>query len=511
MPPKLSNKDALKMLQKQIEDGLRQQERPDFIPSGIQEDIIIPFGCGDYKIVVALDCNKAGKTATAVQCLANVFWDNDKDYFNYNVFNEWPYPKKGRITGTVKNTADDGPIREEIKKWWAPGRYEEAKGGKNYYSSYKTDTGFSFDILTYKQEPDEFEGPMLGWTWSDEPPKDVFVGPITSRFAEGGIWLITATPIKCGPFLAVLDDLQEKETPLITVTADIRKNDTETGKPNHLGTKKGLWTTKQIDDYSKTIPLDEQDARLHGKANSKSGTVYYMFDRSVHVSPYDIGEDYAKEWNCFHVMDPHAKHFPAMQWWAMDPKGDFICYNEWPTYDFLAAHYDEVRNSEICNYTIEELSRIIKVLDGSNYGLEIKSRWLDPRSPEVDKLILEYAKHGIDFHIPPAQSIETQRERIRELLSYDKQRVVSVFNKPKIYICPHCVNTTRSFERHYWDEEKDKESERYKDFMDAARYFFAGLGNAVYEPKRVKKKVTTVTTIEEHYEINDNMYDVCLG
>jgi hypothetical protein len=190
-------------------------------------------------------------------------------------------------------------------------------------------------------------------------------------------------------------------------------------------------------------------------------------------------------------MDPHPKAYSAIQWWLLTPSGDFVCYNEWPNFTLLGAHYDEVRNTQTCPYTPEMISRFIHVLDGSRYGIKILNRFMDPRfgrSTEgeygrgTESLMSEYAKYNLVFELPPSEFIEVQRDRVRDLLRYEKSLPINQYNKPKIYWMPHCLNSIRAIQRHHWAEPKpgqssEKEAEMHKDFIDPLRYLLAALGD----------------------------------
>jgi len=523
------NKDPIALLREQIEADAASFSAPDFEPTGVQEDYIVPFGCGDYDIVCILDNNKAGKTATAVNILKNVIWPYDEKWFGWwqgkNLYLNWPYPKSGRIIGTVKNTADNGPIRKEILKWWPKGRYRSEKASKAYESQYWTDTGFDFDVMTYQQEPEEFEGPLLGWTWCDEPPPEKIVGAITSRFIQGGIWLITATPISCGPFLDIIEDLRSAGSRIYVSSHSLYESDVMNGKPNHLGTKRGLWTTEEIRRYEANTPIDERGARIYGKANAKSGKIYSDFNPSVHVigginCPYagfSVDSETARKANCFCIIDPHRKGFPAIQWWMLLENNDLICYNEWPTVEFLGGYYDETRKSVICNYTPEQIANFIKIFDGTKYGLTMRARVMDPRFGKAsegeygratDSLMAEYARHGLIFELPPMERIEIQRDVIRDKLRYDPMLPINPYNKPKIYWMEHCKNSIRAIERHYWDAPErgkaiEREAERYKDFIDTIRYLLAWLGESGYEARRAKKERMISVKKESPYVIHE--------
>ncbi len=476
-----------------LEGVKHHAEHEDYVPSGINEDLIRAFGSGEYQIIVVLDANKCGKTSTAANILKNIIWPNDKEWFSQPLFEKWPFPKQGRLIGTVKNTADDGPIRTEILKWWPRGKYTASKGAKHYFSLYECDTGWKFDVMTYEQATEEFEGPLLGVILMDEPAPERILGACMSRFMHGGILLITATPYgqNIQPLLQAVKDMEEKGLKVKYLSHTIYENSETTGKLNSKGTKRGLMSDKEIEAFSSGIPIHERPARLEGKMVSTSGLIYPAFDENIHVKDYDLSSPLLKEWNCFMGMDPVEKYYPFFGWWGRDADNTWICYNEWPTYKMMGAFYDEIRRSEICPYTPEDLSGVVKVFDGAQRGMRLLGRAVDPRfargsegdwSKKVDGIVAEYSLHGLNFQMAPFEKIGVQRERIRALQHYEPLLEIGPFNRPRFYILPHCQNTIRAFKRHYWEDENAKESERYKDPIDVFRYILATFGDIPHLP-----------------------------
>lgn len=504
---------------------LSRVQGPQFEPTGVMEPVIKSVGEGKYFIIFVYCANKLGKTAIAANILKNIFWEHDPDFFDYPLFREWPFNdasgniiKKGRIIGTVKNTKDTGPIREEVLKWWPP-RYECAKGGKTFYSEYVTDTGYDFDVMTYEQKPEELEGPLLSWAWLDEPPPPEFLGPILSRFPHGGIILFTMTPINAGVFIDELQDLEDKGTKIKRITGSIFDNSKESGLANSKGRMRGLMTEQEIKDYVKRIPLHEQDERIYGKITKKAGKVYPDFNREVHVRDILLKPDF----NYYMVIDPHRKYYPFMQWWAVTPDEKYYCWNEWPDKGELGGYYDEMRTLSICPYEIETLAHIIKIKETTGFKFEkpndyqILKRFIDPRfargtegeyGRSTEGIRGEYAKLGLLFESPPHETIGEQRNKIINLMNYDKQKPVSVVNEPAIYFHPRCINSIRAFERHSWDEHTQKENEKYKDPVDCTRYFFSGLGDKRYEKVHIKKPVFIRPAGQEYTE---RLGDIELG
>lgn len=509
---KLTLVESLSQLKEKIQEKVEIMSAPGYEPTGLQEDIIYSVGRGLHQIIVALHPNDVGKTTAGVNILRNIIWDYDPTWYAFwqgkSIFRdrEWPV-KRFRIASEHNYLAESGAIQIEINNWWPRGRYTWEKGGKPYPSLCTTDSGWMGDALSYTQDRKMFESLKIDFMWTDEPADPGLVGAITSRFTdtENMIWLVTATPIKCGPFLDMLSDLKDKGTRVKYLTGTAYENSITNGKANHLGTKKGMRSDAAIAAKIAATPLDERDARCFGKSNSKAGRIYYDFDMNIHIRDFDLTGDYAKSWNCFMSMDPHPKAFPFIQWWARTPDKKYVCYNEWPTKDFLQGnYYDEVRQSLICNYDAEMISKFIKIYDGTQFGLSVYKRFLDPRPAKAsehnygkmsESLLEQYARYGIDFTVPPAQLIETQRDIVRKHLKYDKQLPICDNNEPSIYIMPHCHNSIRMMDRHYWDEENECESERYKEGPDCTRFFFAGIGDWQYkqpnkpEEKKAKKRL----------------------
>lgn len=481
--------DCLSQLRNQIVDGIEKQSESTFVPTGLQEEVVYWVGKGEHHIILALHANDAGKTTAGVNILRNIIWDHDHRYFSYwdgySVFRDksW-HLKKFRIASIPKNLVESAAIQTEIKRWWPRNRYQWEKGGQKFPSQCTCDNGWTGDCFSYNQKREDFESIKLSFMWFDEPGRPDLIGACTSRFANDGmLWLITATPYRAGAFLDVIDDLSERsikvKTKKLTGTAD--DNSITKGKPNHLGTKRGLRTDEEIQIKKDICPPDEYGARIEGKADYKMGRIYYDFDQNFHVKDYDLNTDYFKKANCFTVIDPHDKAYPFIQMWALLPDGLFVLYNEWPTFETLGKnYYDEMRVSTPCNYNVEQISRFIKIYEGSQYGLHTVARFMDPRFGKAKEGTIiqpegwcsQFAKHELVFSFPVCQKIEIQRDRIRTLLRHDTQ---NPFEIPMMAMMPHNVNSIRMFSRHYWEDEGVLESEQYKEGPDCTRVLHAGL------------------------------------
>lgn len=499
---------------------MAEESKAPYEPTGLQEDLIYAVGCGKFKIVVALDANRTGKSRTIMEIAKNIMWPCDEKWFAWwngdSVFKKWPYPEKSfRITGTPTAVADNGSLMIELKKSWPRGRYNLDKNGKSYYSQISTDTGWLGDMMTYEQSREEYEGKTLSLVISDEPPKPTLMGAVMSRLMQG-LWIIGATPINCGIFLDILDDLEEKGAKVKRVSGSIWQNDKDNGKPNHLGTKKGLWSSEEINNYVATIPLDERESRLEGKASNKSGKIYPMYDDSYpadarHVKKIDIGGGYLEKCNCYMAIDPSPKYYPFIKWYAVTPENHVVVYNEFPSVKYMGCvYFDEIRHSRQFKLSMEQLAAIIKACDFGEFGAKIIARIPDPRFvAQYPDYMSELARWGITgWKVPPADRIETQRIKLQQMMNFDLQLPFNVHNQPSWYVAPWCENSRRAYSRHFWAEKKPGsantdgvESEDFKDPIDCDRYFLGAI-NVKYEDqvtKAISKKALATNFMKKGY------------
>lgn len=168
-------------------------------PNGSCEEFIREVGTGERFIVLFSAANGVGKTCVAANVLANIMFGKDNTenpWFNYPLYRNWPYEKKGRIVSQAANIEKN--LIPTLQEWLPYGRYTAQKGTKSFLSKWKTDKEsgeWTFDIMTNEQDPKEFEGPTLGWIWCDEPPTETIFKACVSRLRKGGILIITATPL----------------------------------------------------------------------------------------------------------------------------------------------------------------------------------------------------------------------------------------------------------------------------------------------------------------------------
>jgi hypothetical protein len=134
-------------------------------PIGKMEEFLNEGLSGKYLTAFMSSANGTGKTTTIVGLIANICFPNDNPFFQQPIIKDWKWLRKGRIvsdTTTIKETII--PMLEQMipKK-----NYTRSKAGKEFYSKWKMkdDKGkvvFEWDLMTYEQDPKQFESANLG-------------------------------------------------------------------------------------------------------------------------------------------------------------------------------------------------------------------------------------------------------------------------------------------------------------------------------------------------------------
>ena len=115
----------------------------------------------------------------------------------------------------------------------------------------------------------------------------------------------------------------------------------------------------------------------------------------------------------------------------------------------------------------------------------------------TEGIVSQYAKAGVYFKYCPEVSISATRNLVNDRLKYDIHQSLDEYNRPNLYIMPHCLNTIRAFDRHYWMEGKEKEAEKYKDPIDCCRNLLGYLGDSEWKTyARKTKKIQKYNTYE---------------
>lgn len=408
----------------------------------------------DYPIAFSA-ANGISKTATVACLMANLAWPGRNPYFNFERFNNWPWPKRIRYITDPELVKDSGPFRQEILKWFPKGGWTSEKAGKQYYSQYKAN-GWFIDVLTNDQDVRQFEGGTFGLIIMDEPPPQSIYNACIGRLRLGGLILVVMTPLTHAAWF--YDQIAPNIGDRI-VYGDIEDACIQHGVRGHL----------EHDNIQRMIanwPPEEIEARAHGKALYLRGLIFKSFDPSVHVLKENIKVPAGAQ--VFQSVDPHSDKPFAVTYGMPDQMGDLYIVDEWPNEDFYKMHN--------CQLTVKDYANIFK---DKEQGWNMKKRIIDRHFAETSSLVnrrtlREEFEQETKIYFHPSykaeEEIETGILKVREYLKWDNTKPFGNLNKPKIFINPSCKNTIKSLTHWARDPETGRVQDAYKDFCDTLRY-----------------------------------------
>lgn len=450
----------------QVEERCRE-----FAPNGKQAEFIQAVGKCEKFVYLFVTANGVGKDCAAMNILANILWGPQNAHFKgLPLFEKWPFPEKHiRIVTESSLVTESGPIDKEIATWWPKGRYTSHKGGKQYITHYKTDTGFLVDKMTYEQEPEEFEGVNLGAVFFSEPPPERIFDRCISRLRRGGIVVIYMTPLMNGAWIQdrLLDD---KDTAL--VTADIEANCRQHGI-------RGVLNHEDLERMMRQWKPEEVEARVHGKFIHLSNVILgNSFNRQVHVVPDNLQPPAGSQWGM--VVDPARGKPWAMGWFWVDPRGQIVFDSEYPLEDWTKCRET--------NLTIHNYSDMIRIMEKDkvmNWRI-IDRHFANARNDYGTTLKQDLAeKFGLEFQdsYNCENEVEVGIQKMKDLLGFNRAMPIDSLNFPRILFKASCRNIIRSLER--WDRDPENlqpnKMSIYKDHFDLVRYASMA-GMEVYMP-----------------------------
>lgn len=426
----------------------RRRENPHkyFLPNGKCAEFIELVGSDKVFVCLLSGGNGTSKTSTGVNIMAHIIYGpSGNKYFDFPLFNKFPYPKRGRIASDP--TTIQQVIIPELKKWFPKGRYTSSKAGKNFEHVWQTDTGFKFDLMTYEQDVEEFESATLGVAWFDEPPSLAIFKATVARMRRGGIIFITATPLT-GAWMYdhIITKNKGDFTPFHKwqrqrdyIYIDVEDNCKQHGVNGYL---EHPAIERMIAEYDE----EDKQARVHGRFHHLLGLVFKMFDRKIHViKPFRITK---RDFVVVQALDPHPRVQDAVSWIAIDRKGTkFIIDELWI----------KAKTSELAH-------RINKKDD--LYRIEL--HLIDPIAFNEDKhqdnpaeqtLAAQlYNDYDLDYRVATKDRVRADR-RIKDALDY-QQVGKEIIVAPELYVFDTCTGHIFEFEHHSWEEWSGKTAER---------------------------------------------------
>ena len=441
----------LRDVQEEITFRLQCEKFRFYEPNAKCEEFIKKVGelneAGKHNFIVLFSAaNGVGKTCVSANIIAHILWgkESENPWFDYPLFKNFPFPKKGRIVSDPENIKTN--LIPTMKEWFPEGRYKPMKGGKQYDSVWTTDSGFEFDIMSYEQDPKEFESATLGWAWFDEPPPEAIFKATVSRMRKGGIIIISETPLYGAwlydHFIANPDQETLAKGQRAYIEAGVEAACKQHGVRGHL----------EHDDIERMIAEyteDEKQARVNGKFQHLIGMRFKQFSRNIHViPPFNIDR---RNYSVWHALDTHPRVNDCGVWIAMDRKGRKIVVDEfWEKCANGTEGMAETIKSKNSNYRIEKL-----LLEPSAF---VKDQHLDQNEEVLaDKL----QKYGLNYF--PATKNRTASDKcIEDALTYTKiplNGVEEYIKAPELYIFSNCVHTIWEFEHLMWAQRTGKSAD----------------------------------------------------
>jgi phage terminase large subunit-like protein len=443
-------------------------------PSGKGEEFIDAFASGENFIVLYSAANGVGKTATCSNILAHLFWNTgENDYFNGKLFKEFPFLKRGRIISTPTNIEKN--VIPEMKYWFPKHKYTTSKGNKKFESIWKTDSGWEWDIMTYEQSVEEFEGITLGWAWFDEPPPEAIFNATVARMRRGGIIFIGATPLAGSAYMydkfakGKIDvEIKSEQTgamikferKIAYIEADIESACREHGVRGHLRHNDIM---NIIAEYSE----DEKQARIYGKFQHLAGMIFKNFNRKVHViEPFQID---TRNFAVYEFLDPHPRTPDATMWVAVDKNGTKYVCDEL----FIKVTSDEELAVKIMNKASQY--RIIqRMCDPSAFVV-------NQHEKDGKSLAMKLSENGLNY-LEASKSRSMADRRILTALTYQEVKGHMV-KAPELYIFSTCERTIFEIEHYRWQEYTGKSSDQHDPKgkpVDKDDHMVENLGRALY-------------------------------
>lgn len=436
-------------------------------PIGKVEKFLDKLLSNNYIVGALLAANGVGKTTAMVNMVAHLCYPVGNKFFQQPLMKEWPYPKRGRIV------SDPTTIKEAIipalQEWLPDKKYTTLNRGKNYPASWKTSTGWEFDLMTYDQDPKEFESTTLGFVLFDEPPPEIIYKASIARLRKGGICGIFATPLMGSAWMydEIVANPNAESQFRFFMEAEVEDACITHGKRGFLEHDAIL---KMVAQYKE----EDMVSRVFGKFQHLVGLVFKEFSRDVHVlKPFEANSD---DYCVYVSWDTHPREPEAIVWVAVDRKGRCIVV-------------DELRSDA----PTPELVARIKAID-SKY--RVVKRLLDPAGFIEDKRTGDSFANMLarDYQLvfEPASKRRTDAVRLMQDAFHYEVAGGDMVVKPMLLVSELCTNTIRELQHWQWQEytgktvEKRDKNPRPQDKDD---HFIEAIGRVLLDDPRFIEKI----------------------
>jgi hypothetical protein len=361
-------------------------------------------------------------------------------------------------------------------------------------------------LRSYDQDPDTFEGiDYHWWHWDEPPPQKHYRAVERGKIVTNAPSWFTMTPLK-EPY--IYDELSLKapfDEEIDTMRGEIWDNCMDwcykcnlVIEENKDGTRKiakcpncgrtmGFIPKAGIDEYLKTLPEEEREAREKGIWRHLSGLVYKTFSRDEHIY-----EDQAipRSWMKIEGIDPHDANPTCYMFGAVCPE----------EIDILGKRRNRIYWFDHLKMTggLDSMIRQIKVTRETHGYQHPKQIMLDAKYGERTQLEgrcweTELRDRGIG-NIILSQSkpgdVELGHKIVREYLK-SHYSILTGQSKPGMMFarngCGGQDGPIHHITNYQYKEGKEKPSDQFKDFPDIIRY--VAMEEPIYQSPEDKAKV----------------------
>jgi len=409
-----------------------------FTPNWKGEEFIKAVASGKYLISLLSAGNGIGKSCLSVNMICNLLFPSWNKFFSAELaplWSKWEYLKRWRIVSDATNIKNN--IVPELHKWLPKGKYHALKRGKPYDSYFICTNGWEFDLMTFDQEPKEFESVNLGWIWLDEPPPIDIYKACVSRLRAGGIMWITATPLTWSAWIydQIVNNVDNESWFRYWTEADVWSACKCCGVRWHLEHHMIEKMIAQYDD-------NDMQARVLWKFQHLTGLVFKQFNIKVHViKPFNVNK---KDYTVYQAYDPHPRHADAVLWLAVDKIGNKFVI-------------DELK----CEWETSEIVHRIKDKDAQyNVVSRIADPWIFNESKhEQHNVATKLSEYWLNYQ-PAPKTRNLSDKRIWTALHYHKVGD-NIIKPPELYVFDTCKNMVYEFWHYRWDDWSWKNKDKH--------------------------------------------------
>ena len=174
------------------------------------------------------------------------------------IYPDW-YPEEQRLKGRIKGRIGAQDFQKGVgevilaffEEWLDLTKIKRSRNPMGIPVKWELPNGNSFDILTYEQATEQWEGWKGHVVWFDEPPpRDKYIATLRGLVDMGGRCWLTLTPLKQAWLYDEIYTKADNEK-IFVETVDMRDNTT--------------LTEKQIKQFESSLTEEEKEARLHGR------------------------------------------------------------------------------------------------------------------------------------------------------------------------------------------------------------------------------------------------------